>query len=138
MRALQFSEFGGPDVLHVADVPEPHAGAGQLRVAVRAVAVNPIDWKVRKGMMEVDLPYTLGDGRRRRRDEVGDGVEGVPWATRSSAPRSGPARPRSRSSKHFAAKPDGLSFEEAAGFVMAARPRPGAGRGRRRPRARCS
>ena len=34
MKAVQFSEYGGPDVLRVADVEEPHAGAGQIRVAV--------------------------------------------------------------------------------------------------------
>ena len=51
MRAVQFNEYGGPDVLHVGEVAEPHAGAGQVRVAVRAVGVNPIDWKVRSGAM---------------------------------------------------------------------------------------
>ena len=45
MRAVLFNEYGGPEVLHVGEVAEPHAGAGQVRVAVRAVGVNPIDWK---------------------------------------------------------------------------------------------
>jgi NADPH:quinone reductase-like Zn-dependent oxidoreductase len=49
MRAVQFNDYGGPHVLHVGEVAEPHAGAGQVRVAVLAVGVNPIDWKLRSG-----------------------------------------------------------------------------------------
>ena len=56
MRAVQFNEHGGPDVLHVGEVAEPHAGAGQVRVAVRAVGVNPIDWKRRSGAMAQLMP----------------------------------------------------------------------------------
>ena len=46
MRALQFSTYGGPEVLQWAEAPEPHAGPGQIRIAVRAASVNPIDWKL--------------------------------------------------------------------------------------------
>ena len=56
MRAVQFNDYGGPDVLHVGEVAEPHAGAGQVRVAVRAVGVNPIDWKRRSGAMAQVMP----------------------------------------------------------------------------------
>ena len=37
MRALQFNNYGGHEVLHVSEATEPHAGAGQVRVAVPAV-----------------------------------------------------------------------------------------------------
>ena len=60
MKAIQFSQFGGPEVLEVVELADPHAGAGQIRVAVRAAAINPIDWKVRSGMMGGDLPQTTG------------------------------------------------------------------------------
>ncbi len=43
MRAIQFASFGGPEVLEQVEVPEPHAAAGQIRVAVKAVGVNPAD-----------------------------------------------------------------------------------------------
>ena len=43
-------EFGGPEALQVVEVPEVHAGAGQLRVAVRAAAVNPTDTYARNGV----------------------------------------------------------------------------------------
>ena len=51
MRAVQFAEYGGPDVLRVVEVDEPHAGAGQVRIAVRAAGMNGIDWKIRAGYM---------------------------------------------------------------------------------------
>jgi NADPH:quinone reductase-like Zn-dependent oxidoreductase len=77
MRAIQYSEFGGPEVLQVVDLPEPHAAANQIRVAVRAVGVNPVDWKIRLGMMGGDLPKTTGLEAAGVVDEVGDGVTGV-------------------------------------------------------------
>ena len=77
MRAVQFAETGDPDVLHVTDVPEPHAGAGHIRIEVKAAAVNPVDWKFRRGMMDADLPHTPGFDVAGIVDEVGDGVEGV-------------------------------------------------------------
>jgi NADPH:quinone reductase-like Zn-dependent oxidoreductase len=43
MKAVQFAEYGGPEVLQIAEVEEPHAGSGQVRIAVRAAGVNGID-----------------------------------------------------------------------------------------------
>ena len=43
MRAVTISEFGGPDALRIADVPEPEPSNGQVLVEVRAAAVNPVD-----------------------------------------------------------------------------------------------
>src|SRR4051794_41870534 len=51
MRALQFHEYGKPDVLRWTDAPDVHAGPGQVRIAVRAASVNPLDWKVFSGAM---------------------------------------------------------------------------------------
>ena len=45
MRAVQFRAYGGPEVLEWAEAPDPHAGPGQIRIAVRGASVNPIDWK---------------------------------------------------------------------------------------------
>src|SRR5690349_1231664 len=50
-RAVRFSRFGGPEVLEIVDVPDLHPGPGEVRIAVRAAAVNPFDWKVRRGYM---------------------------------------------------------------------------------------
>jgi NADPH:quinone reductase-like Zn-dependent oxidoreductase len=81
MRALQFRAYGGPEVLEWAEAPEPHAGPGQVRVAVRAASVNPIDWKVLTGMLSGGEPMTgtgyLGYDAAGVVDEVGEGVTGV-------------------------------------------------------------
>ena len=74
MKAVQFSQFGGPDVLEVVELPDPHPDAGQVRIAVRAVGINPIDWKVRSGAMGGDLPQTTGREVAGIVDEVGEGV----------------------------------------------------------------
>jgi NADPH:quinone reductase-like Zn-dependent oxidoreductase len=81
MRALQFTSYGGPEVLSWAEAPEPHAGAGQIRVVVRAASVNPIDWKLFSGMMSGGTPREgtgyLGRDAAGVVDEVGEGVTGV-------------------------------------------------------------
>src|SRR5690349_17204124 len=56
MKAARFSQFGGPEVLEIVDLPDPHPGPGQVRIAVRAAGVNPSDWKKRKGLMDGELP----------------------------------------------------------------------------------
>ncbi len=77
MRAVQFSEFGGPEVLEVVEVPDPLPGPGQVRIAVRAAGVNPIDWKVRSGMMGGDLPQLTGREVAGVVDRLGEGVSDV-------------------------------------------------------------
>jgi NADPH:quinone reductase-like Zn-dependent oxidoreductase len=51
MRAIQYDTFGGPEVLRLVDVSVPEPGPGQVRVAVKVVAVNGIDWKIREGQL---------------------------------------------------------------------------------------
>jgi NADPH:quinone reductase-like Zn-dependent oxidoreductase len=81
MRALQFSAYGGPEVLEWAEAPDPHAGPGRIRIAVRAASVNPIDWKALSGMLSGGEPLAgtgyLGYDAAGVVDEVGDGVSGV-------------------------------------------------------------
>ncbi len=77
MKAVRFSEFGGPEVLEIVDLPDPHPGPGQVRIAVRAAGVNPSDWKKRKGLMDEELPQTLGYEAAGVVDELGEGVTDV-------------------------------------------------------------
>jgi NADPH:quinone reductase-like Zn-dependent oxidoreductase len=81
MRALQFRAYGGPEVLEWAEAPDPHAGPGQIRIAVRAASVNPIDWKTISGATSGGKPMAgsgyLGSDAAGVVDEVGDGVSGV-------------------------------------------------------------
>ncbi|HLL61942.1 MAG TPA: NADP-dependent oxidoreductase [Propionibacteriaceae bacterium] len=81
MRALIYRSYGGPEVLEVAEVPEPHAGPGQIRIAVKAASVNAMDWKLRSGMLSgekaLEAPAYLGFDASGVVDEVGEGVAGV-------------------------------------------------------------
>jgi NADPH:quinone reductase-like Zn-dependent oxidoreductase len=81
MRAVQFRAYGGPEVLEWAEAPEPHPGPGQVRIAVRAASVNPIDWKVYSGAMSGGQPLAgvryLGSDAAGVVDEVGEGVTGI-------------------------------------------------------------
>ncbi|MFB4273753.1 zinc-binding alcohol dehydrogenase family protein [Nonomuraea sp. MTCD27] len=80
MRAIGLYEFGGPDVLRVVDLPEPHAGPGEVRVRVRAAAVNPADTLLRSGVHArafagVPAPYVPGMDIAGVIDEIGPGAE---------------------------------------------------------------
>ena len=80
MRAVAVTEFGGPEALHVIDLPEEHAGPGQVRVRVTAFAVNPTDTNLRSGLyLERDPvkepPYVPGMDAAGVLVEIGEGVE---------------------------------------------------------------
>ncbi|MFC7308104.1 NADP-dependent oxidoreductase [Streptomyces monticola] len=77
MKAVQFSRFGGPEVLEVVELPDPHPGPGEVRIAVRAAGVNASDWKKRQGLMDQDRPQTLGYEAAGIVDELGEGVTDV-------------------------------------------------------------
>jgi len=73
--------YGGPEVLTWVDAPAPDAGPGQVRIVVRAVSVNPIDWKRLAGAMSGGQPLAgpeyLGNDAAGVAHEVGEGVTGV-------------------------------------------------------------
>lgn len=120
MRAVQFSEFGGPEVLEVVDLPEPHAEAGQIRVAVRAVGVNPIDWKVRSGSMGGELPRRVGQEVAGVVDELGDGVSDVAVGDEVFGfPAGGGGAAEFVVLGAYAPKPASIDFAEAAALPVA-------------------
>lgn len=77
-RTARFSQYGNTDVLRVVDAPALSAGPGQVRVAVRAAGINPIDSKILHGfmadVMPLTLPAGLGSDLAGVVDEVGAGV----------------------------------------------------------------
>src|SRR5277367_5664266 len=77
MKAVRFSRFGGPEVLEIVNLPDPHPGPGEIRIAVHAAGLNASDWKKRQGLMDQDLPQTLGYEAAGTVDEVGEGVTNV-------------------------------------------------------------
>ena len=80
MRALVVSEFGGPEVLRVADLPVPEPGPGQVRIRVQATAVHPVDLATRSGALAARLPqrpyHALGWDLAGVVDAVGPSVAG--------------------------------------------------------------
>jgi NADPH:quinone reductase-like Zn-dependent oxidoreductase len=118
MRAVQYSEFGGPEVLQIAEVEEPHAGPDQIRVVVRAVGVNPIDWKVSSGAMGGQLPGRIGSEVSGVVDEVGDNVTNVTAGDEVFGPATGGAADFALLS-NWAHIPATLDFAGAAALPVA-------------------
>jgi NADPH:quinone reductase-like Zn-dependent oxidoreductase len=79
MRTVSYSQFGGPEVLHVVDVPVPVPVPGRVRVRVAASVVHPVDLMVRSGRfpapLPTGLPYTPGWDVAGTVDAVGPSVE---------------------------------------------------------------
>lgn len=78
-RAVIYETFGGPEVLELREVPEPHAGAGELRVHIAAIGLNPMDWLLASApeaaaRFGISLPAGFGYDFAGVVDEVGDGV----------------------------------------------------------------
>lgn len=78
MKAILAREFGGPEVLKLEEVADPVPAAGQVRVRIHAVGVNPYDTYMRAGGYAIKpaLPYTPGADAAGVIDQVGEGVAG--------------------------------------------------------------
>jgi NADPH:quinone reductase-like Zn-dependent oxidoreductase len=124
-RAVRFDDYGGIDVLYVADVPMPVPAAGEVVVAVRAAAINPGESAIRSGALHDRFPATfpsgegsdlagvvtvVGDGV----DEfgVGDEVLGYSWR------RSSHATDVSVPTSQLIRKPPELSWEVAGSLYV--------------------
>jgi len=119
MKKVIFAEFGGPDVLQLMDAEETHAGPGRIRIAVRAAGVNPVDWRIREGQVlgahPVVLPAGVGQDAAGVVDEIGEGVEGVAVGDHVFGEGSSTYAEFAVLSA-WARMPEGLTFEEAAGY----------------------
>ncbi len=145
MRAVVFHRHGGPEVLEETELPDPHVGAGDVLVRVKAVALNHLDIFVRRGWpgLKLPLPHILGSDVSGVIERVGAEVQGLTPGTpvivqpgiscmrceaclsgRDNACRSygivgenrtgGYAELVSVPHHNVVAKPDNLSFDEAA------------------------
>lgn len=79
MRGIGVIEFGGPDALQIVDLPEDHAGPGEVRIRVRAASVNPTDLGLRDGsraeaLRAIPPPHVPGMDVAGVVDEVGPGT----------------------------------------------------------------
>ena len=119
MRKVSFSEFGGPEVLRVVEAEEPHAGPGQVRIAVKAAGVNPVDWRIREGQRQkthpISLPSGIGQDAAGIVDEIGDGIDDLARGDRVFG-RGADTYADHAVLTSWARMPDALTFEEAAGY----------------------
>ena len=121
MKAIEFNEYGGPDVLHLVEVKLTHPGPEEIRIKVHAAGVNPSDWKRREGQYrafeDIQFPTGLGVEGSGIVTEVGPGVAGV--AIGDAVFGFGNATMAEEAIlTHWARKPDAVSFEVAAGLPV--------------------
>jgi NADPH:quinone reductase-like Zn-dependent oxidoreductase len=57
--AVAYEAYGGPEVLRLRSIPAPPPAQGEVLVEVRAASMNPVDWKVRSGMLQKFFPVTF-------------------------------------------------------------------------------
>jgi NADPH:quinone reductase-like Zn-dependent oxidoreductase len=80
MKAAGITTYGGPEVLELVELPDPHADAGHVRVRVQAAAVNPADVMLRDGLLAdsyatAEKPFIPGMDIAGIIDQVGPGVD---------------------------------------------------------------
>jgi NADPH:quinone reductase-like Zn-dependent oxidoreductase len=131
MRAAVFDRFGPPDVLRVAELPDPEPGPGQVRVRVRAAGVQPFDVAVRRGWMApipIVFPQTIGQEYSGVVDRLGTGVHGIEVgvAVLGSTTLNGNASLVAVPAENVVLKPAQLDFPTAAALVAPAQTASGA------------
>jgi NADPH:quinone reductase-like Zn-dependent oxidoreductase len=119
MKAVLIHETGSPDVLHYEEAERLEPDGGEVLIRVRAVSVNPVDWKQRRGLSETEVPAVLGrdvsgtvEVSRAEGFAEGDEVFGM-------AASGGYAEYTTASAAAIAKKPDGISHEQAAALPVA-------------------
>src|SRR5690349_13834422 len=130
-RAVIYEAFGGPEVLEVRDVPEPHAGPGEVRVRVTAVGLNPMDWLLAArpeaaARFGITLPSGFGSDFAGVVDEVGDGATGFAVGDRVHGGTVGRAAADflvvavpTRTPEMLSRTPDGIADEVASTLPVA-------------------
>lgn len=127
MRAIQFTQYGPPEVVQVVEVPDPHAGPGEVRIRVRASGLSAGEASIRSGvwrdLVPVAFPYRPGLDAAGVVDEVGPGVTGVAvgdevFGMASMATRGANAELAVLAA--WAPKPAAWSWAEAGGAAGAA------------------
>ncbi|MFI6595174.1 NADP-dependent oxidoreductase [Nonomuraea sp. NPDC050536] len=123
-RAARYATYGGPEVLHVDELPIPQPGPGQVRLAVQAAGINAIDWKFRQGMTGRPLEAPAGTGMEVAGtiDALGPGVRGlrVGQAVFGRVPAGAVADFVLADPADLLARPDWLAPEQAAALPVAA------------------
>lgn len=121
MRAVRQTAVGGPEVLELAELPEPEPGPGQLLLRNRAVALNFHDVIARRQAPDAPLPYVPGTDVAGEVEAVGPGVEGFAPGDRVVAIHlhGGYAEKTAVLAGLATRIPEGVSFEQAAACPVA-------------------
>ena len=130
MKAISYSAYGEPDVLTHAEVADPKVGPGEVRIAVRAAGVNPVDWKIMQGhldpMMNVMFPAVPGWDVAGVVEEVGLDVPGVvvgdevmAYGRKDWVQQGSFAEKMTLPMRTLARKPEALTWEQAASLPLA-------------------
>ena len=125
MKAVTYTQFGGPEVLQISEVADPVAGPGELVARVRAASMNPLDWKIRAGTLNLlagkKFPKGTGFDFSGVVESCGPGVVGLKpgdeifGQTKPFDAGSGTVAEKCRTQASLVAlKPAALSFAEAA------------------------
>src|SRR5437588_2608818 len=126
MRAIQVHRYGGPEQLKLEEKPRPEPQTGEVLVRVYAAGVNPIDWKIRQGLMKefrpMTFPYTPGIEVAGVVEDVGPGVTAfeIGQAAFGWSERGAYAAYITVPVEALALKPEALSFAEAATVTVGA------------------
>ncbi|ADI11392.1 Zn-binding oxidoreductase [Streptomyces bingchenggensis BCW-1] len=124
MKAIVYEEYGGPEVLRLKEMAEPHPGPGQVRLKVVAAAVNPLDYKIRRGWMPqmgpAEFPAIPGQEASGIVDEVGPGVTGLSVGDEVLGWTDTGAYAAYALATVVAPKPADLDWESAAALPVAA------------------
>jgi NADPH:quinone reductase-like Zn-dependent oxidoreductase len=130
-RAVIYETFGGPEVLQLRDVPEPHAGPGEVRVRVTAAGLNPMDWGLasvpeRAAQFGLALPSGFGYDFAGVVDEVGGDAAGFSVGERVYGGALGRAvadfvtiKASAEGAEALWHTPDGISDEVASTLAVA-------------------
>ncbi len=120
MRVIHVYSYGGPEQLKLEEKPGLEPQAGEVLLRVHAAGVNPIDWKIRQGLMKdfqpVTFPYTPGIEVAGVIEDVGPGVTAfeIGQAVIGPCARGAYAEYITVSVEALALKPEILSFAAAA------------------------
>ena len=124
MKSVSIEEYGDNSVVRLVDLTCPEPGTGEIRVAVRAAGVNPVDWKIRNGAgqrMGMTLPIRLGSEIAGVVDAVGDGGENLSEGDRvfGIVPSGGFAEYVVVKANDLVRKPERLDFIHSAAIPLA-------------------
>ncbi|MBW3568566.1 NADP-dependent oxidoreductase [Candidatus Parcubacteria bacterium] len=129
MKAAQYSEYGDAGVIAIQEVGRPVPKDGQVLVEIRAAAINPFDWKLRRGYMKdaisLQFPVTIGadfsgvvSGMGAGVNEYKPGDEVYGSAIILGGGSGAIAEFAAANTASIAKKPKSVSFEEAAALVL--------------------